>query len=112
MRLPLIEPEQSTRSETATSLLSQGAAAGVQAQLATAFGLDSISLSNSKDSLQQRIITLGKRVSSRLYVSYQQSLQSAGSAVLLRYTLSSRLTVEAETGNRSVFSLFYNMRFD
>jgi translocation and assembly module TamB len=96
----------------AAALLSQGAAAGVQSQLATAFGLDTIGLSQSQDNLQQRIITLGKRVSSRLYITYQQGLQTAGTAVLLRYTLSPRLTVEAETGTRSVFSLFYNMRFD
>lgn len=99
----------------AASLLSQGAAAGIQSQLATAFGLDTISLSNSPNStgtVQQRIITLGKRVSSRLYVSYQQGLQNAAAAVVLRYTLSPRLTVEAESGTRSVFSLFYNVNFD
>lgn len=99
----------------AASLLSQGAAAGIQSQLASAFGLDTISLSNSPIStgtVQQRIITLGKRVSSRLYVSYQQGLQNAAAAVVLRYTLSPRLTVEAESGTRSVFSLFYNVNFD
>ncbi len=99
----------------AASLLSQSAAAGIQSQLASAFGLDSISLSsspNSGNTVQQRIITLGKRVSSRLYVSYQQGLQNAAAAVVLRYTLSPRLTVEAESGTRSVFSLFYNVNFD
>ncbi len=99
----------------AASLLSQGAAAGIQSQLAGAFGLDTISLSNtpgSTETVQQRIITLGKRVSSRLYVSYQQGLQNAAAAVVLRYTLSPRLTVEAESGTRSVFSLFYNVNFD
>lgn len=99
----------------AASLLSQGAAAGIQSQIASAFGLDTISLSNSANStntVQQRIITLGKRVSSRLYVSYQQGLQNAAAAVVLRYTLSPRLTVEAESGIRSVFSLFYNVNFD
>lgn len=99
----------------AASLLSQGAAAAIQAQLASAFGLDTISLSsspNTVDTVQQRIITLGKRVSSRLYVSYQQGLQNAAAVVVLRYTLSPRLTVETESGTRSVFSLFYNLNFD
>ena len=98
--------------EAAASLLTQSAAAGIQAQIATHLGLDSITLSRRPDNVQQRIITLGKRVSSRLYVSYQQGLQAAGSVVLLRYTLSPRVTVEAETGTRSVFSLFYNFSFD
>lgn len=98
--------------DAAGSLLTQGAAAGVQSQIASTLGLDAITVSRSQDTLQQRIVTLGKRVSSRLYVSYQQGLEVASSVVLLRYTLSPRVTVEAETGTRSVFSLFYNFSFD
>ena len=98
--------------DAAASLLTQSAAASVQSQIAGSLGLDSITLSRRPDNVQQRIITLGKRISSRLYVSYQQGLQAAGAVVLLRYTLSRRITVEAETGTRSVFSLFYNFSFD
>lgn len=98
--------------QAAASLLTQSAAAGMQSQIAGNLGLDSITLSRRADNVQQRIITLGKRVSSRLYVSYQQGLQAAGSVILLRYTLSPRITMEAETGTRSVFSLFYNFSFD
>lgn len=98
--------------DAAASLLTQSAAAGVQSQIAGSLGLDSITVSRRPDNVQQRIITLGKRVSSRLYVSYQQGLQAAGSVILLRYTLSPRITVEAETGTRSVFSLLYNFSFD
>jgi translocation and assembly module TamB len=106
------DQQAGTLQEAATSLLTQSAAAGIQSQIAGNLGLDSITLSRRTDNVQQRIITLGKRVSSRLYVSYQQGLQAAGSVVLLRYTLSPRITVEAETGTRSVFSLFYNFSFD
>ncbi len=98
--------------DAAASLLTQSAAASVQSQIAGSLGLDSVTLSRRPDNVQQRIITLGKRISSRLYVSYQQGLQAAGAVVLLRYTLSRRITVEAETGTRSVFSLFYNFSFD
>jgi translocation and assembly module TamB len=104
--------EMGALQSAAASLLSQGAAASMQSQLAGAFGVDTITLSQSRDNLQQRIITVGKRVSSRLMISYQQGLQSAGNAVVFRYTLSPRLSVEAETGTRSVFSLFYNFAFD
>lgn len=96
----------------AGALLQRGAAAGVGSQLASAFGLDTVSLGTSQDSLQERIVTLGKQVSARLYVSYQKGLQSANNALLLRYTLSPRLTVEAEAGAISVLSLFYNVSFD
>jgi len=96
----------------AGALLSQGAASGVQSQIATAFGLDDVRIDSQPDNLQQRIITLGKRLSSKLYIGYEQSLQTAGSVVHIRYTLSPRLTLEGEAGTRSALSLFYNITFD
>ncbi len=97
----------------AGSLLTQGAAAGLQSQIATAFGLDDFSIgTDSTSSLQERIVTLGKKISSRLYVSYQQGLENASSVLLLRYTLTPRITLEGEAGTRSALSLFYNFAFD
>ncbi len=96
----------------AATLLSDSAASGVTSQIATAFGLDTLSIGSSDDNLQQRIVTIGKRISSRLYVGYQQSLQTVGSVLNLRYTLSPRLTIEAEAGTRSALSLLYNITFD
>ena len=97
------------------SLLAQGAASGVTSQISTMFGLDDVSVGTDNSSggnLEERIVTLGKRISSRLYVSYKQGLDNAGSALVLRYTLTRRLTVEGEAGSRSVLSLFYNFAFD
>ena len=104
--------ELGTLQSAAASLLSQGAASGVQSHIATAFGLDDFKLGNNPDNLQQRIVTLGKQISSRLYVSYEQGLQTASSVVHLRYTLSKKLSIEAEAGARSALSLFYNVTFD
>ena len=101
-----------TLQSAAASLLSQGAASGVQSHIATAFGLDDFKLGNNPDNLQQRIVTLGKQISSRLYVSFEQGLQTASSVVHLRYTLSKKLSIEAEAGARSALSLFYNVTFD
>lgn len=106
------EADLSMLQSAAASLLSGGAQAGVQSQLASAFGLDTVSLSTSQDTLQQRIVTLGKQVSSRLYVSYQQGLEAASSVVLFRYTLSPRITLEAEAGTRGALSIFYNFAFE
>ncbi|HWU98431.1 MAG TPA: translocation/assembly module TamB domain-containing protein [Oxalicibacterium sp.] len=97
----------------ASSLLAQGAASGLQSQIATMFGLDDFSVgTENTGNLQERIVTLGKKISSRLYVSYQQGLENASSVLLLRYTLTPRVTVEAEAGTRSALSLFYNFAFD
>ncbi|TCS38459.1 autotransporter secretion inner membrane protein TamB [Paucimonas lemoignei] len=96
----------------AGALLGQGAAAGVQAGLASALGLDQLSLGTSSGTLQQRIITAGKQVSSRLHIGIEQGLESASSVLLLRYTISRKLTLEIDTGTRTAFSIFYNFAFD
>lgn len=96
----------------AATLLSEGAKAGVQSRIASAFGLDTFSVGTSEDSLQQRIVTLGKQISSKLYVSYQQGLETAGSVIQLRYALSQKFSIEAEAGTRSAISLFYTIAFD
>jgi len=97
----------------AASLLTQGAAAGVQSRIASAFGLDTFSVGETNNgNLAERIVTVGKQISSRLYLGYQHGLESAASVVQLRYLLTPRLSVEAEAGARSALSLFYNIAFD
>ncbi len=96
----------------AASLLGQGAAAGMQAGLAGALGLDELSLGTSSDSLQQRIVTVGKQVSSRLHIGIEQGLETASSVLLLRYTISRKLSLEIDTGARTAFTVFYNFVFD
>lgn len=101
-----------TLQTAAGALLSEGARAAVQSRIAGAVGLDTVNVGTSSDTLQQHIVTLGKQISSKLYVSYQQGLESAASVVSLRYILSPKLSVEAEAGTRSAISLFYNIAFD
>ena len=104
--------EVGTLQSAAADLLSKQAAAGVQSQIAAAFGLDELKLGTSQDNLQERVVTIGKKISSKLYLSYEQGLQSAASVLHLRYTLSPRLSLEAEAGARSALLLFYNISFD
>jgi translocation and assembly module TamB len=106
------EGDMGTLQSAAGALLSQGAQAGVQSQIARAFGLDEVSVGTTQDSLQERIVTLGKQVSSRLYVSLERGLETATSVLHLRYTLNPKVTLEAETGTRSALSVFYNIAFD
>lgn len=96
----------------AGALLGGRESVGTQARIANAFGLDTLSLTTGGDGLQERIVTVGKQISSRLYVSYRQGLENLTSVLLLRYQLSRRVTLEAEAGSRSAFSIFYNIAFD
>ena len=58
------------------------------------------------------MLTLGKRISSRAYLSYEQGVSGATSLVKLRYALNKRLTLEAQTGTSSALDLMYNWSFD
>ena len=98
--------------DAAASLLAQGAIAGVQSRIASAFGLDTFAIGTDENNLQQRIVTIGRQISSRLYLGYQHGLESAASVVQLRYLLTPTLSLEAEAGARSALSLFYNIAFD
>jgi len=73
----------------AGALLAEGTNAGVQSKLANAFRVDTLSLGSaqSQDSLQRHVVTIGKRLSSRLYVTYEQELETASSAVFLFYNI-------------------------
>jgi translocation and assembly module TamB len=106
------ESDTSSLQSAASALLSEGAKAGVQSRIASAIGLDTFSVGTSSDALQERIVTVGKRISSKLSVSYRQGLDSAASVVGLRYVLTPKLSVEAETGTSSALSLFYSIAFD
>ena len=106
------ETDAGALQSAAAALLAQGAAAGVQSGASSGFGLDTLSVGTSQDNLQERIVTVGKRVSSRLYLGYQQGLESAASVVQVRYTLTPKLSLEAEAGTRSALLLFYNIAFD
>src|SRR5690606_568639 len=97
----------------AGALLGGRESVGTQARIANALGLDTISLTGGENGLEERIVTVGKQLSSRLYVSYRQGLENLTSVLLLlRYQLTRRLTLEAEAGSRSAFSIFYNIAFD
>ena len=57
-------------------------------------------------------LTLGKRLSSDLYLSYEQSLAGAMSTVSILYDLSRRLTLRARAGTENAIDLIFTHRYD
>ena len=58
------------------------------------------------------MLTLGKRISSRAFLSYEQGVSGASTLVKLRYQLSKRLSLQAETGTSTALDLLYTWSFD
>lgn len=94
---------------TAAGALFGGAA--LQGRIANSLKLDEFGLSRAKG-LESTVLTLGKRISSRAYLSYEQGAGSASSLVKLHYLLSSRLSLQAQTGASSAWDLLYTWAFD
>jgi translocation and assembly module TamB len=81
-------------------------------RLAKTFGLDEISLRGTGD-VESRVVAFGKRVSDKVYVSYEQSISTvASNLVKLDYSISRRWSVRAETGTSSGGGLFYRFSWD
>jgi translocation and assembly module TamB len=96
----------------AGALLARGDQMPLDRRIARTFGLDEISLRGSGEAAD-RVVAVGKRLSDRLYISYEQGLGAAASALVkLDLSLTQRLSVRAETGTSSGVGLFYRFSWD
>lgn len=81
---------------------------GITSELMRLAGLDELSASaESQDSFD---IIAGKRVTDDLYVRYTYNTLSAMSAFLVRFDLSKRWQLEAESGEQSSMDILYHLR--
>lgn len=119
----------------AGAILGRGEGPGVTEQLARGLGFDEISvrtgdisgsasripsstvagdvrLGAGEPGLASQIVTVGKRLSSSAYLSYEQSLMGTASVVKLTYELSRRLSLVGRTGTDNAVDLFYSFALD
>ncbi|WP_295993138.1 translocation/assembly module TamB domain-containing protein [Rugamonas sp.] len=105
-----------------TALL--GAAAGAlfgggSGKLANSLGLDELGVGQATGTptgtaagLQTTVVTVGKRISSRAYLSFEQGASTATSLVKLRYKLNPRFTLQFQTGTNNALDVLYSWAFD
>ena len=84
--------------------------------LAGAFGLDSIGVStgtpNADGTPGSGALTLGKRLTNDLYLSYERSLAGALGTVAVFYDLSRRVTLRASAGAENAVDLIFTLQYD
>jgi translocation and assembly module TamB len=96
----------------AGALLARGDSMPIDRRLAKTFGLDEISFRGTGE-VQDRAIAVGKRLSDKVYVSYEQGLGTVTSSLVkLDYALSRRWSLRAETGTSSGWGVFYRLSWD
>ena len=95
----------------AAAILSSEQSGGLPSKIASTIGLDDIGFSSSPD-LEETVLTLSKRISSRLYLTYEQGLTGATNLIKLRYIISRRLSLVGQTGTVTAVDLLYDFKFD
>jgi translocation and assembly module TamB len=128
-------PDQVSGGESALLLSAAGAllgdeSGGISRQLAHSLGIDQISVGTrdsarrgptsavvsgtgmSPGTVSSEIISLGKRLSSSAYLSYEQSLSGTDNVVKLTYNLARRLQLIGRAGTENAVDLFYTFSFN
>lgn len=95
----------------AGALLAAGDSVSLQQRIAHAAGLEEVSLKGA-GTLESTVLTLGKRLSSRAYLSYEHGLTGADTLVKINHNLNKRLSVRAQAGTVPAVDLFYTFSFD
>ncbi|MDB5922047.1 MAG: hypothetical protein JWN13_983 [Betaproteobacteria bacterium] len=92
--------------------LAAGAIMGKAAKpLTSALHLDEIGLRGST-SVSDQFLTVGKRVTDRLYVVFEQSLGGAENLLRLELSLTQRISLRAQAGQTSLLGMFYRYGWD
>lgn len=105
--------ESALLQQAALALL--GGGRGLSDGLAQSLGLDEVSFSgvrNTDTGVTSAALTLGKRLSKDFYVSYERSLAGTMGTFYIFYDLTRRLTLRAQTGEKSAVDLIFTISYD
>ena len=99
--------------QAAVALLGGGTTSG---GLAQAVGLDEIgyrgSQTNADGSVSDGSVSFGKRLSNRLYITYERSLSGALGTLYVFYDISRRFTLRAQSSEQaSALDLIFTRRY-
>lgn len=95
----------------AGALLAKGESTVLQDRLRRRVGLDVIDIQSGDGDLTTSVITVGKYLSPKLYISLGHSLFTGTNIVGLRYDISERWQAESTVGEESGVDLFYKIEF-
>ena len=107
------DKEQTTAlMKAAGALLSAGQSTALQDQVKHRLGVDVIEIEAGGGNVSRSLVTVGKYLSSKLYVSYGRALFTGENLFKLRYKFGKRLELESHSGETSGVDLYYTIQFD
>ncbi|MDP2143242.1 MAG: translocation/assembly module TamB domain-containing protein [Gallionella sp.] len=118
-RLPTTGGADTSLLFTAAGSILGGQSGGITGQLKQSLGIDELSLrqgesaqGGSDNPLSSQIATVGKRLSSRAFLSYEQGVTAVAGVTKLTYTLTPRVNIVTQAGVESAIDVFYTFSFD
>ncbi|QXZ09484.1 translocation/assembly module TamB domain-containing protein [Comamonas sp. Y33R10-2] len=98
--------------QAAMALLAGGNSSS--SKIAGNLGLDEVGFKGGGDgsNASGAALTMGKRLSDKLYLTYEQSLSGAMGIIYIFYDLSRSVTLRAQTGMTSAMDIVYTLRKD
>ncbi len=106
--------EAAVMQQAALALLGGFGPKGGGGNFASRFGLDEIGFKGPEtgEALRNSAITLGKRLSNEVYVTYEASLAGALGTLYIFYDLTRHLALRGQAGTRGAIDLIYTITFD
>ena len=95
----------------AAGLLGSSDSTSIQSRIAATLGVDEIGVSGIGGD-KGGLLTVGKQISSKLRVTFEQGLAKASTLVKLRYNVYKHIDVQVQAGSESGIDLFYTFSFD
>ncbi len=95
----------------AASLLGSSDSVGIQSRIAATLGVDEIGVSGLGGD-RGGLLTIGKQISSRLRVTFEQGFTKAATLLKIRYNIYQRVDLQVQTGTESAVDVFYTFSFD
>jgi translocation and assembly module TamB len=96
----------------ASALLGRGNSVPLTTRVADQLGVDELSLRGSAE-LENRVVAVGKRLSDRLYVTYEQGVGAvAQNLVKIDLSLTERISLRGQAGTTSGAGVFYRYSWD
>jgi translocation and assembly module TamB len=106
--------EAALMQQAALALLGGFGPKGGGGNFASRFGLDEIGFKGpaSGEDARSSAVTLGKRLSNEVYVTYEASLAGALGTLYIFYDLTRRLALRGQAGARGAVDLIYTVTYD
>ncbi|MGZ8266043.1 MAG: translocation/assembly module TamB domain-containing protein [Burkholderiales bacterium] len=105
-------PSEAGAGQLSALPLATGALMGkAGAPLAKALNVDEVGL-RSGQAVSEQFVTVGKRITDRLYLAFEQSLGGTESLLRLEMSLTERIALRAQTGLTSSVGVFYRYVWD